>query len=507
MRPPSNERASAFLLTAEQTVRRDVAGGAREADAQPGDHLFLVLAGASPLAGGARWSLAGIDEVRFRRGSTRAAERESEGGRRILAIKLPDGLISSSHARLVRASGGFTLVDDGSTNGTFVDGARVTARVLLDGAGFELGATHFMLRLAIATPGGTADDLESASLLGSAFGVASLLPDYAADLGDLARIARTELSILLLGESGAGKEVLAAAVHRLSGRTGPFVGVNCGALTPTLMESQLFGHVKGAFSGAVSDEPGFVRASNGGTLFLDEIGDLPATSQATLLRVLETREVVPVGSTRAVPVDLRVVSATLKPEDALRPDLRARLAGFTHRLPPLRERMEDFGIILATLLARGAGERAATLKLEPEAGRALLAHDWPLNVREVKQSLGVALALVDGPNLACKHFPESIFTGVESAASVESAGSVDRAASVASVPGSPASADRAPREPALSPAVVIPKDDASLRALLVATLEQHRGNVSEVSRALGRTRMQIHRWMRRVDLDPQAFRT
>src|SRR6185437_8522922 len=128
------------------------------------------------------------------------------------------------------------------------------------------------------------------------------------------------------------------------------VAVNCGGLSPQLVEGLLFGHVKGSFSGALRDEPGFVRASDGGTLFLDEIGDLPAPSQAALLRVLETREVVPVGSTKAVSVELRVVSATLKSADSLRPDLRARLAGFTHHLLPLRERIEDLGVVLAELL-------------------------------------------------------------------------------------------------------------------------------------------------------------
>src|SRR5262249_54080196 len=156
----------------------------------------------------------------------------------------------------------------------------------------------------------------------------------------------------------SGKEVLASAVHKLSGREGPFVPVNCGALTDTLVESQLFGHTKGAFSGAVKDELGFVRASHGGTLFLDEIGDLPAASQAALLRVLEMREVTPVGSTRAVKVDLRVVSATLKSVGALRPDLHARLAGYTHALAPLRDRREDLGLVLAEVLTRAAGSRA-----------------------------------------------------------------------------------------------------------------------------------------------------
>ena len=475
--------------TLARTVRRDSPDSGVGGDVRPVDQLFLVLEGARPLAGGARWSLAGVDEVRIRRGSVRAAARELDGTRSVLSIKLPDGLLSSSHGRLVRNGDAWTLVDDGSTNGTRVDGERVDARVLTDGASFEMGAAHFILRVAMPTPESAARDLDSDKLMGREYGIASLVPAYANELASFARVALSGLSILLLGETGTGKEVLAAAAHRLSGREGPFVPVNCGALTATLMESQLFGHMKGAFSGALRDEPGFVRASDGGTLFLDEIGDLPGPSQAALLRVLETREVVPVGSTRAVPVDLRVVSATLRTVGSLRPDLHARLAGYTHTLWPLRERAEDVGLIFSVLLARAKGESASTYKLTPEAGRALLAHDWPLNVRELNQALGVALALGQTTTLDVKDFPASIL-GVAGDA-----------------PASDAPAPSRPEKPAAAaPPPSIPTDDASLRALVVAMLETHRGNVSDVSRALGKTRMQIHRWMRRFEIDPETFR-
>jgi DNA-binding NtrC family response regulator len=457
------------------------------------DHLFLVLEGARPLSGGARFSLEGVDEVRIRRGSTRGWTRDKDGPRTILSLKLPDGLLSSSHGRLVRNPAGWTLVDDGSTNGTFVDGTKIQARALSDGASFEMGAAHFILRVGIPTPEDASVDVESENLISRKHGAASLLPSYAATLASFARVAMSGLSILFLGESGTGKEVLASAAHALSGRKGPFVPVNCAALTATLMESQLFGHMKGSFSGALRDEPGFVRASDGGTLFLDEIGDLPTASQAALLRVLETREVVPVGSTRAIPVDLRIVSATLQSVGALRPDLHARLAGFTHTLLPLRERMEDLGLILGQLLERAAGERASSLKLTPEFGRALMAHDWPLNVRELNQALGVALALAHGTTLDVEHVPASIRLGDDRE---EREGSSSNAA--------PAPPVERPR--ASTPPPPIPEDDASLRALVLAQLEAHSGNISDVSRALGKTRMQIHRWMKRFAIDPASFR-
>ncbi len=520
--PRTGSHGDDVLSTDVVTMQPRQAAAGRRTPARAVDHLFLVLEGARPLAGGARWSLEGVDEVRIRRGSTRGVVREHDGGRQVLSIKLPDGLLSSRHGRLMRGPAGWTLVDDGSTNGTLVDGVRIDARALADGDAFEMGAAQFVLRVGLPTPVDSPVDLESARLVGAAHGVGSLLPAYAEELADLGRIALSGLSVLLLGESGAGKEVLATAAHRLSGRSGPLVPVNCGALTATLMESQLFGHTKGAFSGAVSDELGFIRASDGGTLFLDEIGDLPAGSQAALLRVLETRQVVAVGSTRAIPVDLRVIAATLKSADSLRPDLRARVAGFTHTLLPLRERIEDLGLILAELLRRAAGDRAAALKLAPEAGRALLAHDWPLNVRELRQALDVALALARDTTLTLPDLPASVRGDddddrdddrddpVGDALGGDAPASSRPAAAAGSVRRPrPAVAEEGAARPAASaaPAAHIPEDDAGLRALVLASLEQHRGNISEISRALGKTRMQIHRWMRRFDIDPTRFRS
>src|SRR5262249_4252107 len=161
------------------------------------------------------------------------------------------------------------------------------------------------------------------------------------------------LSILLLGETGTGKEVLARSLHALSQRPGPFIAVNCGAIPENLVEGQLFGHVRGAFSGALKDEPGLVRAAQGGTLLLDEIGDLPASSQAALLRVLQESEVRPVGSTQTVKVDVRIIAATHRPLESLikgnafRHDLYARLAGFRFELAPLRKRKVDLGLLIA----------------------------------------------------------------------------------------------------------------------------------------------------------------
>jgi transcriptional regulator with GAF, ATPase, and Fis domain len=310
---------------------------------------------------------------------------------------------------------------------------------------------------------------------------------------------------LFLGESGAGKEVLARTVHALSARTGPFVAINCGALAPTLVESQLFGYVKGAFSGALRDEPGLVRASSGGTLFLDEIGELPPPAQATLLRVLQEQEVLPLGATKPVAVDLRVVAATLKPIEespGFRPDLYARVAAYVHRLVPLRDRRADLGLLIADLLPRLAPARAAKLRIAPDLATALVSHGWPLNVRELEHVLSVAIVTSTEDLLRIEHVGDAL--RARSAASPPPAPS----ASPAPVPA-PAPASAPARAPALAAAPAsrpLSDDDERLRAELSAELARTNGNVSEVARTMGKTRMQIHRWMKRFNITPESFR-
>src|SRR5262249_29775805 len=191
----------------------------------------------------------------------------------------------------------------------------------------------------------------------------------------LERVAPTEVSVLLQGETGTGKELVARALHQMSGRSGAFVAVNCGALPPNLIEAELFGHRRGAFTGATGERLGLVRAADAGTLFLDEVGELPASSQAAFLRVLQEREVVPVGVDHPVKVDVRLCSATLRDLDALvasgqfRRDLYARLFGLTIVLPPLRQRRVDLGLLTRRLLARIRG--GSEVRLSPAALRAL----------------------------------------------------------------------------------------------------------------------------------------
>lgn len=221
------------------------------------------------------------------------------------------------------------------------------------------------------------------------------------------RVARYDLSVLVLGESGTGKELLARAVHAASPRaTGPFVVENCAAITDSLLESELFGHKRGAFTGAVEDHVGLFQRAHGGTVFLDEIGETSPAFQVKLLRVLQEGELRPVGAARAVPVDVRVIAATHRNleqevrEGRFREDLYYRIAGVTLHMPPLRERSGDILPIAESLLAAAAAElgRPPTA-LAADARALLLGYPWPGNIRELRNELTRALALCDTPEL------------------------------------------------------------------------------------------------------------
>jgi transcriptional regulator with PAS, ATPase and Fis domain len=231
-----------------------------------------------------------------------------------------------------------------------------------------------------------------------------------------ARAAKRSSTVMLLGETGSGKEMLARYIHQLSPRAGkPFVPVDCTAFSETLFESQLFGHVRGAFTGAVRDTLGFVRAADGGTLFLDEIGELAPTLQAKLLRVLQDRRVVPVGASRSFPVDIRVISAThrnlglMVEEERFRQDLLFRLQVITINLPPLRHRREDIRPLAEDFLSRQAREnREAVKSLSAEAMTALENYPWPGNVRELFNALEQASVLADGDMIELGELPSPV---------------------------------------------------------------------------------------------------
>ena len=240
----------------------------------------------------------------------------------------------------------------------------------------------------------------------------------------VARVAMSTATVLVEGESGTGKELVARAIHTHSPRAGaPFVPVNCTALTESLLESELFGHARGAFTGAVSAKRGLFETANGGTMFLDEIGDMGPKMQAQLLRTLQDGEVKPVGGSEPIRVDVRLVCATNKDLDEevkagrFREDLYFRINVVTVHLPPLRERREDVPILVAHFLAKLARrERRSAAALSPEALKLLNAYGWPGNVRELENAIERAVAVAKGNVVTPSDLPPEVGGGAGTAA-------------------------------------------------------------------------------------------
>jgi sigma-54 dependent transcriptional regulator, acetoin dehydrogenase operon transcriptional activator AcoR len=393
----------------ENITRSEVKRARRDPSTQLHAWLFHVFSCDSPATPSAAASnLDDVDIVVLGRGSPGAVLIEDH---RRLALGFADQWMSTRHARIERRIGGFWLVDEHSKNGVRLNGIRTDGALLVDGDWIEAGHTVLRYRCGALPPARRARGPRS----DAAVAVPTALPTLDDRSEDLEAIARSSLSIVLRGETGTGKEVVARAVHRLSGRPGELIAVNCGALPASLLESELFGYRKGSFSNALEDRIGLVRAADGGTLFLDEIGDLPPSSQAALLRVLQEREVTPLGGTRPIKVDLRVICAThhdLEMQVALgefRADLYARLSGHSFVVPPLRERREDLGLLTVALLQRLAPGR--DVRFEPDAARALCRYDWPLNVRELEQCLMSALVLARGGPIGLEHLPAAVAAG------------------------------------------------------------------------------------------------
>ncbi|MDP1826913.1 MAG: sigma 54-interacting transcriptional regulator [Archangium sp.] len=457
----------------QSTLTEGLSGAPR--GARTAAFLFRVLDADRPTAPSGRFCLDAVDEVLFRRTDNRSSSRADEGGKRVLALGIADRWMSSQHARLSRVMRAWVLEDTKSKNGVRRNSELVQQAELVDGDVIELGRTFFVFRAGQPL----APDVESEALHPGAPGLATLSPSLGAHFDELVKLAKSSVNIALCGPSGSGKEVVAKALHALSARPGPFVAVNCGALPDELVESELFGHRKGAFSGALEDRAGLIRTAHGGTLLLDEVGDLPLDAQPSLLRVLQERAVMPVGGSKPLPVDLRVISAThrkleqLSERGLFRDDLRARLTGYRADLPPLVARREDLGLLITALIQRLAPQRMFSVQLGISAARALFAYDWPLNVRELEKALETALVLSDSGVIELAHLPPEL------------------------------------REPAPVRRREQPAEeqDEARKAELEALLRQHAGNVSAVARSMGKARMQIQRWLARYELDPRTFRS
>lgn len=305
-------------------------------------------------------------------------------------VCLADPFVSSQHARIERRPEGFLLQDLKSQNGTFVNGGRIGEVWLCPGDRIRIGEREFLF---LTEPPVVKDCPE----------LSSRNHHWHKQLRSLPVFSRTDLPVLLLGASGTGKEIVAHLVHQNSARAnGPFVSVNCSALSESLIESELFGHKRGSFTGATSDRAGAFEAARGGTLFLDEVGDLPLSLQPKLLRTLENREIRPLGSDRNVQTDVRIIAATHKNLSAqiskgtFRADLFFRLNVIKVYLPQLRDRMEDFEDLLY-----GFG-REMRVGFQFEAIRALKQHNWPGNIRELRNIVARASALFPGQQVSAE---------------------------------------------------------------------------------------------------------
>lgn len=297
-------------------------------------------------------------------------------------------------------------------------------------------------------------------------------------LRQLGRVAKTNASVLIRGETGSGKELVAHAIHAASSRAnGPFRALNCAALPAALLESELFGHVRGAFTGAVKDSPGHFRLAHGGTLFLDEVGELPLEMQAKLLRVLQEKRVIPVGGREHIEVDVRIVSATHRSlrhavrDHEFRADLMYRLRVVPLYLPPLRDRPTDVEVLTLHFAEQLAADTGRVIqRISPGALRALESYDWPGNVRELRNVIEYALVMGDGPVLTDAELPPEVL-GLE------------------------------PGAPKANVGADLPSDLPAEAKRLLRALERSGGHHGRAAQALGLSRVTLWRKLRRYGLD------
>jgi DNA-binding NtrC family response regulator len=397
-------------------------------------------------------------------------------------IVLKDETVSRYHLEIQVRSSGLHIQDQSTTNGTFLGDADVGSLKVSSITRLRIGKnTHVEL-----VPIEAAVELGpyGKESFGKVVGTSSAMQELFALL---ARVAPTDATLLLEGETGTGKELVSEAVHQHSQRaSGPFVVVDCGAIPATLIASELFGHMKGAFTGAIIDKPGLIKAADGGTLFLDEIGELSLDLQPQLLRVLEKREIRHVGDSKTQSVDIRVIAAThrnlleMVKEGTFREDLYYRLAVVRANLPPLRDRAQD----IALLANRFADEFTSSYSLSPNLIEALSSHSWDGNVRELRNVVERALSLRDASGAAD---PAKIL-----GAPLRSPSQVDTPSGAA-----PGSQDvlGLPFKEAKGQLV-----EAFERDYLEQLLDKHKGNISQAANEAGIDRNYIHRLVKKYGI-------
>ncbi|MBS1121092.1 MAG: sigma54 specific transcriptional regulator, Fis family, partial [Deltaproteobacteria bacterium] len=318
------------------------------------------------------------------------------GARRGNDLQLSDSKVSGLHCEIRLDDRGYRLRDLDSTNGTYVSQLRINDVYISPGAVIALGGTRFKFD----PLGDTVEiELSDSDRFGSMIGRSVKMREMFARLE---KLAKSDATVLVTGETGVGKELVAEALHDHSPRAnGPFVVLDCGSIPPNLIESELFGHERGAFTGATSSYAGAFERAHGGTVFLDEIGELPLGMQPKLLRVLERKEVRRVGGTKTIEVDLRVVAATNRDlgvevnRGRFREDLYYRLAVARVHVPPLRDRKDDLGLLIEHILTITPGGETASIA--QETIDLMMKHDWPGNVRELRNVIERAVLLAETP--------------------------------------------------------------------------------------------------------------
>ncbi len=466
------------LVSGDSVTMSQGSGTAKDAEAEVIPYLVVLLECQRPDAPSSRHLLRDTRLVRIGRGkgegSSRQVARETQD--QSLSIAVPDKWMSSQHARLTNQFGRWFLEDANSKNGTLHGGQRVSQVRLSDGDVFFTGRTLFLFRCNALVPVSATSDFEHdepTSEVGSE--LLTLSPTFATELANLSQMATAPLSILIRGETGTGKEMVARAIHRLSGRQGPFVRLNCGAYGTEAIEREL--------------EAVFSQSPAGpGTLFLDEIADLNPDAQTVLLRLLREREA---ETGDGLSENHRIIASTS--EDlhkritvgGLRRDLFARLCGYEFTLPALRQRREDIGLLFRTLLtkhqppvsdsATNSGLSSGGGGITQEAARLVVDYNWPLNIRELDNAIAASAALAGGGAIEASHLPPTVRAG-------------------------PRIEEDEPAAQQLSEA------DRRLRDTLCGVLQENNGNISATARQLGKDRKQIQRWLKRLNINASGFR-
>jgi DNA-binding NtrC family response regulator len=397
-------------------------------------------------------------------------------------VRLAGDQTSRQHAEIVKESAMVVIADLNSMNGTYVDGRRITRAPIDEGSVVRIGDwVGVVLRLA-----GEQDGAVFQEIIPGYFGG----PRTLVAVEPLRRAAKSDLAVIIEGETGTGKEGIARATHLWSGRKGPFIAVNCAALPENLAEGELFGYRKGAFTSADRANPGHFQSANGGTLFLDEVTDLSSAIQPKLLRALEQGEVTPLGESKPISLDVRVVVATQRPlmtlvqQDRFRADLMARLDGLRIRLLPLRSRVEEVPNLFMRLFTAKAGRAPG---IDAAVVETLCCHRWPLNIREVTNLAKRAVAL---------HGHETTLKRSQLAALL---GDVEPAGKAA-----PAAVDAEPSDPADGDWTIAEREE---RRQIIEVLDGCAGNQTAAAKKLNMSRSTLVLKLKRYGIRrPQADR-